>query len=393
MVHVRELLLMSYSVLVGCTTLTVLQREDGDGSQGAGGAGASASESPSSSSGTGMAGGAAGAEPACVMAWDWDVPIPIALEGTWLEILALGREQGAFQLLTRDSYTDEILTTRIEADGAAPVVSVSVVRGTLQYFDAHTRWTALPEGGFELAHSAQLWRLPSGEGPAMVEPIPGEGYPRVAWDRTGARYVLRHVDDLVEVEAPDGTVHELGASCSVQIDSAVGDGVLVQLGWYCSNDEEEEERRTIFVGPDGLQEVDLTTVSWFGRGAGERSLGVGFLGHIMEIGAQGTLGDLVAATPWDGNAVPAGSVELVPWLDGFAVISLDMYSADLRGIKVRAFPGYGARVESERLDSTIYAWDAAFTTAVDETSGGLVVAYFDGYDARLARLSCTEVGR
>jgi hypothetical protein len=326
------------------------------------------------------------------MTWDWDVPIPIAAEGTWLHILALGREQGAFQLLTIDQYKHEILTTRVVVDGAEPIVSASVVRGTLQYFDAYTRWTVLPEGGFEIAHNDQLWRLPSGEGPAVVEPLEPEGYPRVAWDKAGGRYVARWYDDFVAVEAPDGAVHKLGESCSVRVDSVVGDGVLVRLGGYCSNGD-DEELRTVYVGPAGVQEVDLTTVSWFGRGAGDRALGVGFLGHIMEVGAQGALGEVVAANPWDGNLVPARSVELLPWLAGFAVVTLDEYASDQRGIKVRAFPGYGTRVESEYLDSSVLSWDAAFTAAVDEVSGGLIVAYFDGYDARLARLSCTAVGR
>ena len=270
-------------------------------------------------------------------------------------------------------------------------IVASARRALFQYFDAYTRWTALPEGGFELAHSAQLWRLPSGEGPAMVEQLPTAGNPRVAWDRTGGRYVARNVEDFVEVEAPDGTVHELGASCSARIESAVGDGVVVWLGGSCPDGD--EELRTAHVGPAGVQEVDLTTVSWFGRGAGDRALGVGFLDHIMEIGARGTLGEVVAPNPWDGNPVPARSVDLLPWLAGFAVVTLDEYPSDQRGIKVRAFPGYGTRVESEHLDSSVPSWDAAFTTAVDEVSGGLIVAYYDGYDARLARLSCTEVGR
>ncbi len=392
MIHVREFVLISYAVLGGCTTLTVLPREDEDGQGasgvGAGGAGASAPDSASSSTGTGVA----GAAPSCEMTWDWDVPIPIAAEDTWLHILALGREQGAFQLLTIDQYSDEILTTRIEVDGAEPIVSASVVRGTLQYFDPYTRWTGLPEGGFEVAHYDQLWRLPSGEGPAVVEQLEPEGYPRVAWDRAGGRYVARKYDDFVVVETPEGTVHELGQSCSARIDSAVGDGVVVWLSGSCPYGDDEEVR-TVYVGPAGVQEVDLTTVSWFGRGAGDRALGVGFLGHIVEIGAQGTLGEVLAANPWDGNPVPARSVDLLPWLAGFALVTLDEYPSDQRGIKVRAFPGYGARVDSEYLDSKVLAWDAAFTTAVDEVSGGLIVAYYDGYDARLARLSCTEVGR
>jgi hypothetical protein len=74
------------------------------------------------------------------------------------------------------------------------------------------------------------------------------------------------------------------------------------------------------------------------------------------------------------------------------------FPLDLRGLRVRAFPNYGSRVASAPLETYVFPTEATFTAVADERSGGLLIAYYTGSieeagSVRLARLSCTEIGR
>lgn len=376
--------------LAACTTITELPN---DPDEGGGGSSSSAPTTASTSASTANTSGGGGAA-ACEVTVDWKVTVPF--DEFAVDVLALGEHAGAVELLSANFLGDDgwqLMTTRIDVDGPEPILSMPVARGSLLHgIDSHARWTVLPLGGYEIHTAGLVTSVPPGEGPASITTLEGKAH--LGWDRAGGRYVARW-DETVEVELPDGSLVELGEigpPCfPPRVVSNVGDGVVVRFGEYC-DEPEDDDPRTIFVGPSGAHEVDLLAVSRFGRGAGDRALGVGFLGHVYEIGANGELGQLVAPNPWDGDTPAQHDIEVVPWLDGFAVVAAEQFSSDQRGIRVRAFPGYGERVESEFLSSSVIGTFGLMATKVD-AAGRLIVAFLDdGLVPSLARLSCNVEG-
>lgn len=361
---------VSLVAVVACTEIVVVPEDPADGG------GGSEPVSTSASSSSGGAGGPAGA---CEMKLDW---VEEVSGGPFGGELVLSRVDPLAQLLVRLQTDDgsDLATFDLGAFGDQFSASSPLLRGveTSNVYAARS----IP-GGVGVAWQSGHAFVPSVPGPSIIETASG-GWTRVAWDVSGGPYVLRdpYSENPDDVEAPDGTLHELPPECDGDaLRSSVGDGVVVRA--VCDG-----AFRTWHVGPGGMLEVDLGAITTIGRGAGDRTLGVGFGGHIYEIGKGGELGDLVATNPADGSVFNETTAQIVPWLEGFAVVMKRV--GEQQELRVRAFPAYGDPIDAEPLDVGSAGEAPLSLTAVgDDASRTLLVAYRGGENAiELARFSC-----
>lgn len=343
--------------------------------------------------------------PRCQVVWDEVVDLPLdpiyQVNGS---LVALVPNPDFVSLVSLTNiplqYNEEVTTTRIwSAFSGTPVADPPVLRG-LEVDGNNTRTHGAPvgDGNYEIASIADWGLIRPDDQPVEAQSFaePPQ-FSDVGWDREGRHYVVRLVEGTAVVELPTGEQAELSASagftCFARITPRVGQGVLLSLwsGNVACDDFDTQE--TWFVGEASagggalLQRVPLESFKLFGEGP-NGTLGVNEAGHIVAISDTGQPGEIVKADPLGTNWT-SSYLQIVPWLDGFAIVTTD-YSPDLvPGLRIFAFPGMGSVTVSEPLAANALQHPNVFAALSDEATGTLLVAYEDNATGgRLARAVC-----
>lgn len=395
------------AVSVGCTVVHDPETHD-------------STETPDPSTG----GAPAQSQPECrELVWDDIQRLPLdPLYGVTGNLYALVPGPQDVTLVSRErpdqQPQDRVLTTRIhnpfgsDADPRAPMmISQPVERARVD--DGRWKIRAMATGAAEVhvLTPSESWfgvasvsrvRLPADEGLASTVLLPGTE--ATAWDGTGNLYAVRreiieaypttwgeerlwveNVDTGEEIVSYESSLFQY-----VTFVPEVGRGALL---FFFKGPYADWFSGTLLLTTEGTSEVGLDNVGIFGHGP-KGTLGITYEDdEIVTIQEDGQVGSVVTPLPDSLGGTWRLNAQVLPWLDGFALVTSDHETSDQSGmLRVRLYRDAEETLTSEPLPANDAVMDGLFAVVADDDSPSLLVAYElppgAGGGAYLARLRC-----